>query len=89
MKFNIIVKCLNIQDNKKLQVIKIQVCLFVYYIFLFGFLCLIGFFGLFIEVKVFFLRDIVYFVLNFIDEYNKFRISSKFFFDEIVFNVCF
>lgn len=37
--------------------------------------------------KVFLLRDTVHFVLNFIDEYNKFRISSKFLFDEIALNV--
>lgn len=49
--------------------------------------CSIGLFGLPLEVKVFLLRDTVHFVLNFIDEYNKFRISSKFLFDEIALNV--
>lgn len=70
-----------------MQAIKTQACWLVYYISLFGFSCSIRLFGLPIEVKVFLLRDIVHFVLNFIDEYNKFRISSKFLFDEIALNV--
>lgn len=65
-----------------MQAIKTQACLLVYYISLFGFSCSIGLFGLPIEVK-----DTVHFVLNFIDEYNKLRISSKFLFDEIALNV--
>lgn len=67
-----------------MQAIKTQACLHVYYISLFGFSCSIGLFGLPIEVKVFLLRDTV----HFIDEYNKFRIGSKFLFDEIALNVC-
>lgn len=70
-----------------MQAIKTQACWLVNYISLFGFSCSIGLFGLPIEVKVFLLRDTVHFVLNFIDEYNKFRISSKFLFDEIALNV--
>lgn len=67
-----------------MQAIKTQACWLVYYISWFGFSCSIG---LPIGVKVFLLRDTVHFVLNFIDEYNKFRISSKFLFDEIALNV--
>lgn len=66
-----------------MQAIKTQACLHVYYISLFGFSCSIGLFGLPIEVKVFLLRDTV----HFIDEYNKFRIGSKFLFDEIALKV--
>lgn len=67
-----------------MQAIKTQACWLVYYISWFGLSCSIG---LLIEVKVFLLRDTVHFVLNFIDEYNKFRISSNFLFDEIALNV--
>lgn len=67
-----------------MQAIKTQACWLVYYISWFGLSCSIG---LPIGVKVFLLRDTVHFVLNFIDEYNKFRISSNFLFDEIALNV--
>lgn len=54
-----------------------MICLLYFFIWIFMFNRIFWFIY---RSKVFFLRDIVYFVLNFIDEYNKFRISSKFFF---------